>query len=80
MDLQRVAGQGEAKAQQNPQPQAPPTAPGGAEAAPVGFGVRFRITLASRALPVCVYACMCVRVHVYSWERVVSMWQTARTC
>ena len=52
VDLQRVAGQGEAKAQQNPQPQAPPTAPGGAEGAPVGFGVRFRIALASRALPV----------------------------
>ena len=52
MDLQRAAGQGEAKAQQNPQPQAPPTAPGGAEGAPVGFGVRFRIALANRALPV----------------------------
>ena len=52
MDLQRAAGQGEAKAQQNPQPQAPPTAPGGAEGAPVGFGVRFRIALASRALRV----------------------------
>ena len=52
MDLQRTAGQGEAKAQQNPQPQAPSTAPGGAEGAPVGFGVRFRIALAGRALPV----------------------------
>ena len=52
MDLQRAAGQGEAKAQQNPQPQAPPTAPGDAEGAPVGFGVRFRIALASRALQV----------------------------
>ena len=52
MDLQRAAGQGEAKAQQNPQAQAPPTAPGGAEGAPVGFVVRFRIALAGRALPV----------------------------
>ena len=52
MDLQRTAGQGEAKAQQNPQPQVPPTAPGGAEGAPVGVGVRFRLALAGRALPV----------------------------
>ena len=52
LDLQRAAGQGEAKTQQNPQPQAPPKAPGGAEGAPVGFGVCFRIALASRALPV----------------------------
>ena len=52
MDLQGAAGQGEAKAQQNPQPQGPPTAPGGAEGAPVGFVVRFRIALASRALHV----------------------------
>ena len=42
MDLQRAAGQGEAKAQQNPQPQGPP----------VGFGVRFRIASASRTLHV----------------------------
>ena len=52
MDLQRTADQGEAKVQQNPQPQAPPTAPGGAEGAPVGLVVRFRIASASRALPV----------------------------
>ena len=37
MDSQRAAGQGEAKAQQNPQPQAPPMAPGGARRAPCGF-------------------------------------------
>ena len=37
MDSQRAAGQGEAKAQQTPQPQAPPMAPGGARRAPCGF-------------------------------------------
>ena len=53
MDLQRASGQGEAKAQQNPQPQAgPQRKAGGAEGAPVGFGVRFRIALAGRALQV----------------------------
>ena len=52
MDLQRAAGQGEAKAQQNPQAQAPPTAPGAPKAPPVGFGVRFRIALAGRTLHV----------------------------
>ena len=37
MDSQRAAGQGEAKTQQNPQPQAPPTSPGSARGAPCGF-------------------------------------------
>ena len=51
MDSQRAAGQGEAKAQQNPQPQAPPYGRlGVAVGRPVGFGVRFRIALAGRAL------------------------------
>ena len=52
VDLQRAAGQGEAKAQQNPQAQAPLRRLGAPKASPVGFGVRFRIALASRALPV----------------------------
>ena len=51
MDSQRATGQGEAKAQQNPQPQAPPYGRLGAPVGrPVGFGVRFRIALAGRAL------------------------------
>ena len=51
MDSQRAAGQGEAKAQQNPQPQAPPYGRLGAPVGrPVGFVVRFRIALAGRAL------------------------------
>ena len=53
MDLQRAAGQGEAKAQQNPQPQVPPYGAWGApKVPPVGFGVRFRLALAIRALQV----------------------------
>ena len=39
-----MAGQSEAKAQQNPQPQAPPYG------RPVGFGVRFCVALAGRTL------------------------------
>ena len=51
MDSQRAAGQGEAKSQQTPQPQAPPYGRLGAPyGRPVGFGVRFRIALAGRAL------------------------------
>ena len=53
MDLQRTAGQGEAYAQRNPQPQGPLRSLWGApKAAPVGFEVCFRIALASRALQV----------------------------
>ena len=37
MDSQSAAGQSEAKAQQNPQPQVPPTAPGGARREHCGF-------------------------------------------
>ena len=56
MDSQRAAGQGEAKAQQNPQPQAPPYGRLGAPVGrPVGFGVRFRIALAGRALRVSMF-------------------------
>ena len=66
MDSQRAAGQGEAKAQQNPQPQAPPYGRLGAPVGrPVGFEVRFRIALAGRAL----------RIHgagARSWFRVRS--------
>ena len=53
MDSQRAAGQGEAKAQQNPQPQAPPYGRLGAPVRrTVGFVVRFRIALAGRALQI----------------------------
>ena len=50
--MQRAAGQGEAEAQQNPQPQARPYGAWGRRRRPVGFGVRFRIALAGRALQV----------------------------
>ena len=53
MDSQRAAGQGEAKAQQNPQPQAPPYGRLGAPVGrPVGYVMRFRIALAGRVVEV----------------------------
>ena len=56
MDSQRAAGQGEAKAQQNPQPQEHPYGRLGAPVGrPEGFGMRFRIALAGRALRMRVY-------------------------
>ena len=48
-----MAGQHEASAQQNPQPQGPTMGPwGGAVGAPVGVVVRFRIVLAGHVVDI----------------------------